>query len=302
MSTYHFQYVGECNMCASKRFRTLGLRLSGRQGERPRRACGIAVSIVSCRDCGLVFPNPMPFPEHLNDHYDLPPKDYWHSVPAFDTQYLAEDIRVMTKLHSGGKAPKALDVGAGVGNMMRAFELAGYEAWGCEPAPKFRQHALSQGVTEDRLALAGIDEAHYPEGSFDVVTFGAVLEHLYDPSGALEKALKWLRPGGIIHAEVPSSGHLITRMANAYFRLRGTNFVSHVSPMHSPFHIYEFTRYCFERNGASLGYEIALLRHGVGEVLGLPRITHPLLKRIMGVTRTGMQMTVFLRKIDHAGV
>lgn len=299
---YKFEEVAQCNMCGSDRFRLVGLRLNGRQGMRPRSACGIAVSIVRCGDCGLIFPNPMPRPERLTDHYDLPPADYWHNVPVFDPRYMAEDIAVMSSLHSGGEQPKALDVGAGLGNAMRALELAGYEAWGFEPAPQFRQHALSQGLAESRLALAGIEEVNYPEQSFDVITFGAVLEHLYDPSGSLEKALSWLRPGGIIHAEVPSCGHLMTRIANAYFRLWGTNFVSHVSPMHPPFHIYEFTQRTFERNGARLGYEIALLRRGVGEVLALPRITHGLLKKVMGATRTGMQMTVFLRKSVRAAI
>ncbi len=89
--------------------------------------------------------------------------------------------------------------------------------------------------------MSSVEDADFPARSFDFITFGAVLEHLYSPSLALSRALGWLRPGGIIQAEVPSSDHLLSKLLNFYFRLRGTNYVTHLSPMHPPFHLYEFS-------------------------------------------------------------
>jgi 2-polyprenyl-3-methyl-5-hydroxy-6-metoxy-1,4-benzoquinol methylase len=43
----------------------------------------------------------------------------------------------------------------------------------------------------------------FPEAHFDFITFGAVLEHLYDPSMSIHKAMSWLKPSGIMHIEVP---------------------------------------------------------------------------------------------------
>ena len=56
--------------------------------------------------------------------------------------------------------------------------------------------------------------------SFDFISFGAVLEHLYDPDFAISRALQWLKPDGLIHLEVPSANWLVRRSVNAYFRLR----------------------------------------------------------------------------------
>jgi len=95
-------------------------------------------------------------------------------------------------------------------------------------------------ISPERLKLGMIEDIEYEDESFDFMTYGAVFEHLYHPARALEKTIKWLKPGGIVHIEVPSSKHTVAKLINLYFKLRGTNYVSHISPMHSPFHLYEF--------------------------------------------------------------
>src|SRR3990170_2595049 len=102
----------------------------------------------------------------------------------------------------------------------------------------FRAVAIERiGITADRIALATVETAALPLVHFDFISFGAVLEHLHSPSLAIERALDWLKPGGVIQLEVPSSRHLVPRALNLYYRLRGTNFVTNTSPMHSPFHL-----------------------------------------------------------------
>jgi hypothetical protein len=59
------------------------------------------------------------------------------------------------------------------------------------------------GIPEDSLALAGVEDAKLPAEHFDFISFGAVLEHLQSPCQAIERAIGWLKPGGIIQAEVP---------------------------------------------------------------------------------------------------
>ena len=107
------------------------------------------------------------------------------------------------------------------------------------------------------------------DNSFDFITFGAVLEHLYDPAFALDRAMKWLKPGGIIQAEVPSADHLMSKLLNFYFKLRGTNYVTHISPMHSPFHLYEFTPRSFAR------FDLVHHRYEVLQHPPCPRPLHP---------------------------
>jgi SAM-dependent methyltransferase len=254
-----------CNMCGSADFRLLGMRLSASQGRNPRQAEGIAVPVKRCRTCGLVFSDPQPVPQSLSDHYGLPPEDYWGEALAWTPGYFAQQIDAAKRLIGFTPGMTALDIGAGVGLAMGVPVGGGCDSWGLEPSEPFRRKAIDvTGIDPDRIQLAGIEDAEYSPGSFDFITFGAVLEHLYDPHAALSKAMSWLKPGGVTQAEVPSSDWLIPKLVNFYFRLRGTNYVTHISPMHPPFHLYEFTLKSFRH------YEVAEHRLDVCTITHVP--------------------------------
>lgn len=139
----------------------------------------------------------------------------------------------------------ALDIGADVGKAMIAMERSGFAAYGLEPSKPFYKRA-AKNVSADRLKFDTIEDAGYQSASFDFITYGAVFEHLYHPAGTLQKALVWLRPDGLVHIEVPSSEYAMTKLFNLYLKLSGTSYTSHISPMHAPFHLYEFTLRSFE--------------------------------------------------------
>lgn len=292
MLRYSFKPVESCDMCGSADFRLLGLRLNRSQGMHPRRVGGIAVSVKKCRDCGLIFADPLPIPENIDDHYGVPPEDYWGSIPDWSPAYFSREIEVAKRLLAFTPGMTALDIGAGLGNAMRSLTAAGFDTWGIEPAKPFYDHALKQ-VNPERLQLAALEDAEFSQG-FDFITFGAVLEHLYSPGRALAKAMQWLKPGGIIQVEVPNADHFVAKLIDCYFRLRGTNYVTHTSPMHSPYHLYEFTLRSFKR------YKVAEHRFDVCEIAHFPRPLHPLLRWWMNLTDTGMQLTVYLRRSSSA--
>ncbi len=77
--SYHFQTITTCNMCgsSSSNHKVLGQRLNQSQGFRPKRKTGISVSVVKCINCGLLYPQPLPIPEDIQDHYGTPPENYW---------------------------------------------------------------------------------------------------------------------------------------------------------------------------------------------------------------------------------
>lgn len=290
---YEFRPVKACNMCGSTRMRMLGMRLSASQGYTPRKAEGISVPVKKCTACGLVFADPQPVPASLSDHYDVPLGEYWSdaSTWTWSPDYFAPEIEEAKELLDFTNGMRALDIGVGTGKAMRSLVEAGFDTWGIEPSGSFRDAAgkLMQVDTE-RIQLAPVEEATFPEDMFDFVTFKAVLEHLYDPKLALEKAMQWTRPGGIIHAEVPASNHLVAKLANLFFSLRGTNYVTHISPMHSPYHLYEFTEESFK------GFNVARSRRASGQIPLLPRILAKPLESIMDWTNTGLFLIVFIRK------
>jgi 2-polyprenyl-3-methyl-5-hydroxy-6-metoxy-1,4-benzoquinol methylase len=295
---YEFRPVAACDMCGSTDFRMLGMRLSASQGRNPRQAEGIAVPVKRCRRCGLVFSDPQPVPDDLSAHYGIPPEDYWRPEQfAWTPAYFSGEIDTAKRLLHFTPGMKALDVGVGAGLAMTSLNRAGFDTWGIEPSAPFRDKAVEMmAIDPERIQLAPMEQAEFEPGTFDFITFGAVLEHLYSPSRALERALSWLKPGGLIQLEVPSSNRLMATLINAYFRLRGTNFVTNISPMHPPFHLFEFTLDSFRHNAERLAYEVAEHEYRVCEISRVPRVLHPLFRWWMERTDTGMQLTVYLRK------
>jgi len=298
--SYEWQTFSECNMCGTSvaRARRLGRRLGRRQGWRPARdADGISTVVYRCTGCGLVFANPMPLPGDVEQHYGIPAEDYWRESdlsPSDD--YFAGQVHEFRRLYGRPGRVSALDIGAGVGKAMASLEEAGFDTFGLEPSSTFRERAISQtGIAAERLEPNRIEDADYPAESFAFVTFGAVLEHLPDPGAAIVRALRWTAPGGLIHIEVPSSDWLMARLVDLAYGLQRLDLTCHLSPLHVPFHLFEFTPSSFTRHAARTGCEVACWRRYVGQTYA-PRWADAVLRPLMEATCSGLQLEVWLRK------
>ena len=80
--TYTFREVFHCNMCGKEtgNNKVLGQRLNKSQGLKPKTKTGLSVSVVKCNNCELIYPNPFPIPLNIQDHYGVPPEDYWQET------------------------------------------------------------------------------------------------------------------------------------------------------------------------------------------------------------------------------
>jgi hypothetical protein len=294
---YALVEVEQCNMCAApvSTAKVLGRRLSRSQGLRPTRVIGVSTTVMRCEECGLVFTNPLPTPHDIGQHYETPPEDYWkpHYFEGA-SDYFSHQIETFSRLRAGDGRPVALDIGAGIGKCMRSLTAHGFEAHGLEPSAAFRQAAIDRGdIDPNRLTLGAIEDASYEPGKFDFVTFGAVLEHLPDPAGCIERAMIWLAPGGLMHIEVPSSDWLTARLVNLVYRVQGLDYVANLSPMHPPYHLYEFTPDSFHRHGQRAGYVVAYeKRYAATTFLPGPDRWW---QTFMDHTGTGMQLETWLR-------
>ena len=298
MKGYHFAEITHCEMCGEEtgRHRILGQRLNTSIGFSPKRRTGITVSVKKCRNCQLVYASPQPQPIDFQDHYGIPPESYWDDKYFnWSPAYFEKEIEQFQKIRGIEPDMKALDIGAGIGKCMMSLQHAGFDAYGLEPSESFYKRAVEvMKISPAKLRFGKIEDLEYEEQSFDFITFGAVFEHLYHPAACLEKAMRWLKPGGMIHIEVPSSAYLMSRIFNFYYRLRGTNYVTNLSPMHTPFHMYEFGYKSFARLAEKQGFRIASHQFHVCDIYHIPRIFHFPLKKIMKWTNTGMQMTVWI--------
>lgn len=296
---YSFNYIKNCNMCGSDAVshKILGKRLNRSQGKNPSNKVGITTTVLKCNQCGLVYSNPQPIPASIQDHYGIPPEEYWRKEYfVIDNNYFKQEIGTLKKLISFTSGMTSLDIGAGLGKQMIALSKAGFDAFGIEPSKPFYEQAISKmKIDPTKLKLGMIEEVDYPDNYFDFISFGAVLEHLYDPTGSIAMAMKWLKPTGIMHIEVPSSKWLIGKIINLYYKLKMTDYVGNISPMHEPFHLYEFGLKSFELNAKQTNYAVAFHEYYVCQTY-LPKIVDPILVPLMKYTNTGMQLCVWLRK------
>ncbi len=296
---YTFLETEKCNMCGSpsKNHKVLGKRMNKSQGKNPRNKTGISTTVQKCSNCGLIYSNPQPIPINLQDHYGVPPESYWKedyfelNENAFD-----HDLEKLKKLLDFNKKLKFLDVGAGLGHQMLYYESKGFDVYGFEPSIPFYERAVEKmNIDEKKLKNQTVEEVEYELEQFDFISFGVVLEHIYDPSSALQKALNWLKPEGVIHIEVPSSEWLINKMINLFYKLNLSDYVGNISPMHEPYHLYEFSLKSFESNGEINGYQLAGFDKYICNTY-MPKPIDGIVRWYMKKTGTGMQLSVWLRK------
>ncbi len=279
----------------------MGRRLDRPQGIRPRQRAGVTTSVKRCNRCGLVFADPLPIPDDISGHYDVAPEHYWapHRLEAVtsDSDVFADAIAKFGELWKGSGRPRALDVGAGLGQTMQSLSRAGFEVHGIEPSPHFSRIAAAQaGVSADDLQTCSLETAEFSPNSFDFVSFGAVLEHVYDPATALDRAFAWCAPGALVYVEVPSADWLTARLVNLIYRAQRSQFVANLSPMHAPFHLYEFTPAAFGAYAAARGHDLPRVQRYVGDKTFFPRLLDPAARTLMEHTGTGMQIEAWLRK------
>lgn len=302
---YKFEEISACNMCGSSTtsHKILGKRMNQSQGFNPQKKTGITTTVVKCTNCGLVYSNPQPVPFDIQDHYGIPPEEYWKESYFEDNEsYFQGEISRLKELIDVQPGMKSLDIGAGLGKQMRVLEKIGFNAYGLEPSVSFYERAISNmGISKEKLKLGMVEELDYPDDTFDFISFGVVLEHLYNPSSSIEKALKWLKPDGIIHIEVPSSDWLVNKLINLIYTLKRTDYVGNLSPMHEPYHLYEFDLNSFVQNSKWNNYEIAFYEYYVCQTF-LPKFLDHIIKPYMRKTNTGMQLCVWLRKITRGNM
>ncbi len=266
------------------------------QGKSPRRKPALITSIQKCTNCGLIFSDPQPLPMNIQDHYGVDPVDYWDGN-YFKPDVLGDKARVEKAILYGGQNGKILDIGIGVGFGMKAMLDAGLDVVGVEPSVEFCNYAKKiTGIPESRIVRSAMENADFKKDYFDYINMGAVLEHLASPSDSLKQALKWVKPGGKIEIEVPNSSWAINRIFNMFYKLTFQPFVANISPMHSPYHLFEFNLKSFKLNGIINNYKVIHHHYFVGPTY-MPSVLNTMLYQIMKKTNSGMQLIVVIQKL-----
>ena len=168
---------------------------------------------VRCRNCDLVYVNPILKEEKLHNFY-LDEESYNNVLTnklqiELDNKRFNYHLDVIEQYMDIGTPRRILDVGAGPGTFV---EVAKERCW--EPtAVEFNSFCVNKIKS---LGIECIDEplenVDLPENSFDCITLWAVFEHLQNPHNMLKIINKLLRPGGILAILVPNINSLAARI------------------------------------------------------------------------------------------
>jgi ubiquinone/menaquinone biosynthesis C-methylase UbiE len=106
-------------------------------------------------------------------------------------------------------AQRTLDVGCGAGALGAGLKVdrPGIETVGIEiftGAADIAETRLDRVLRIDLQQLTGLP---YPDGYFDAMTFGDVLEHMQDPDGLLRTLRRYLASDGVIVCSIPNVKH-----------------------------------------------------------------------------------------------
>ncbi|HEY0023234.1 MAG TPA: class I SAM-dependent methyltransferase [Longimicrobium sp.] len=197
-----WEEVPECGACGSDRWRAAG------------EVCG--KRFARCAECGVVrlydrvaasqlhrlyagyYPDEDPSPEELRSHLANP--TFAHRRTRLEAAMPPSRRRIF-------------EVGCGDGNFLAYLRGHEWQVHGSEYDPHTvelvrRRHGIEL-FTGDVVGGA-------PAGApFDVVAAYHVLEHVYQPAEWLRALRRMLRPGGVVHLQVPNHGSLTRKLTGA---------------------------------------------------------------------------------------
>lgn len=208
--------------------------------------------LVECRGCRLIFVNPMPVQEEVEEFYRRQYYDQaaFREVMGFPHHYLDERdpvevqsiVPVLVLLERFQSPATLLDIGCGDGMFLRVAREWGWHGTGVEPSVEAAKMAAAHGL---HVINAPVTQAALPEHSFDAISCLQVIEHVLEPVELLRCAHRWLRPGGVLLVSTPNA-HSLER------RLNGVDWVSFTPPGHLVYFSIPSMRHALELAGFSV--------------------------------------------------
>jgi SAM-dependent methyltransferase len=196
--------------------------------------------IVECRQCGLVYSNPVLPPDAIRQLYRHSPFLQEAQLDGMVRDYL-EQVRAV--LPSLGRHDRLLEIGCSGGYFLQAARDLGFrEVWGVEPG----ESAVRQAPASIRPRIVN-DFFHaglFPPASFDLICGFQVLDHLLDPAEVLRDVWRLLRPGGL------------ALFLNHNIRSWLPRLLGERSPMYDVEHIYLFDSNTVARILRKHGFEV----------------------------------------------
>ena len=133
--------------------------------------------VVKCKKCNLVYINPRVRKVQLKEKYA---GDYSLGYIAKKVSKRKRAKKIVKRISKFKGKGRFLDIGCSAGFILEAARERGFDPYGVEISP----HALRYAREELKLEVFDgyLEDAHFADGFFDVVTMYNLLEHVLDPT------------------------------------------------------------------------------------------------------------------------
>jgi SAM-dependent methyltransferase len=222
-----------CAACGAGALRP-ALRVAGEGGDfvPTTDRFGVALAdFVRCAECGHLQLASMPEVASL---YEEAESDAYEAEEEGQRATAAAVLERIERYADG----RLLDYGCWVGFLGSEAAHRGWAVIGVEPSRWAAERARSRGV----------EVVDSPEGPFDAVAMGDVIEHLPDPGAVLDRLARLLAPGGVVWIATPDAGSRVAR-------LLGRRWWSVI-----PTHLHLFNRRSLTRLLERHGFEVLAMR------------------------------------------
>lgn len=171
-------------------------------------------SVLRCGHCSHTFAWPFPTSASPSSNdmateslesFSLGLLNQSEGVKQRQRQLATNRTELYSSLLEAGRTPfRMLEVGCGSGGLGTGFAQLGNEYLGIDIDHRVVEEGQRNGLDVRRLDVMELSL----EETFDVIFFTQVLEHILEPTVFLAKVRQHLRPGGILHLDVPNQATL----------------------------------------------------------------------------------------------
>jgi 2-polyprenyl-3-methyl-5-hydroxy-6-metoxy-1,4-benzoquinol methylase len=201
-----------------------------------------------CKDCGLIFINPLPAADDYGKMYSASYHDEFYfneTAPDYTRWYQ------LLEKYSNGK--KILDFGCGDASFLKFFHQKNYQCTGVEYDP-----ALVDRLRKENpgIQFYTVDEFWKAEEQYNIIFMGDVLEHIATPAEFLKSLRVKLSLNGLIAAQGPleNNSNLALGVRKLFSGLKGKNNIANHVPYHISFSNAKNQETVFQQAGLDTKY------------------------------------------------